>query len=262
MSAIVDTARSVVQSIIAGAKSARQQRRGPSFTTLSLAQSLDGCMAERTGSRSHFSGHDALVMTHSLRSLHDGILVGVETVLTDDPLLTVRLAAGNSPVPIILDNHLRTPPSARLFETQARPWIVTRCCRTCDKAQALKAQGARFLQLYTAANDSAIPTLLARLKEVGIHSIMVEGGARVSESFMRSDCVDFMVLTIAPLIAGNAQSVHYRWAGAGHTLDLASLRQARLGRDLILFGPAQSIKRSDTPASLQRPEGSTTHAHG
>ena len=83
------------------------------FITLSYAQSWDGSITTRSGETLCFSGPEATRLTHQLRSLHDGIWVGIGTVLSDDPQLTVREWEGDNPQPIVLDSQLRTPASAK-----------------------------------------------------------------------------------------------------------------------------------------------------
>ncbi|MEZ4684476.1 MAG: GTP cyclohydrolase II, partial [Caldilineaceae bacterium] len=101
------------------------QRCGLPFVTLSYAQSIDGSIAAADGRPLRISGDRAMQMTHMLRAAHDAILVGVGTVLADDPRLTVRLAPGNDPQPIILDSSLRTPLTARCLQNARAPWLIT-----------------------------------------------------------------------------------------------------------------------------------------
>lgn len=93
------------------------------FVTLSYAQSLDGSIALGDGRPLALSSPPSLFRTHALRARHDGLLVGVGTILTDDPRLTVRHAAGPNPRPVILDTQLRTPLPARVFANPSRPWF-------------------------------------------------------------------------------------------------------------------------------------------
>src|SRR5690606_10285843 len=99
---------------------------GRPFVTLSYAQSLDGSIAIRSGEPLVLSGPESLCFTHHLRSIHDGILVGIGTVLSDDPQLTVRHCEGESPQPIVLDSQLRIPSTARLCcLPDKRCWVLT-----------------------------------------------------------------------------------------------------------------------------------------
>ena len=94
---------------------ARARRRDRPFVTLAYAQSLDGSITTARGERYGLSGPDALRLTHALRARHDAILIGIGTVLADDPELGVRLANGPSPQPVIVDSRLRTPSDAKVL---------------------------------------------------------------------------------------------------------------------------------------------------
>jgi GTP cyclohydrolase II len=99
---------------------------GRSFVTLAYAQSLDGSITTERGQRYRLSGPEAMRFTHALRAAHDAILVGVGTVLADDPELRVRLVEGPDPQPVVVDSRLRTPATARLLTRPGRPlWIAT-----------------------------------------------------------------------------------------------------------------------------------------
>ena len=99
---------------------------GRPHVTLSYAQSWDGSITTIPGESLALSSETGMQMTHQLRSLHDGILVGIGTVLADDPRLTVREWTGNDPQPIVLDSQLRIPSSSRLCQTEnQRCWVLT-----------------------------------------------------------------------------------------------------------------------------------------
>src|SRR5512143_1701471 len=95
--------------------------KGRPLVSLCYAQSLDGCIAAERGRPTQLSGPETKQITHRLRALHDGILVGIGTVLADDPHLTVRHARGENPQPVVLDSRLRTPVEARLIAGHPRP---------------------------------------------------------------------------------------------------------------------------------------------
>ncbi|MCX8062267.1 MAG: RibD family protein, partial [Anaerolineales bacterium] len=114
--------------------------------TLSYAKSLDGSLTLERGRSLRLSSPPAMRLTHQLRALHDAILVGVGTVLSDDPRLTVRLVHGRQPQPVILDSHLRLPLDAAVFENPERVvWIATLEDSQHLRWQALQARGAVLL---------------------------------------------------------------------------------------------------------------------
>jgi riboflavin biosynthesis pyrimidine reductase len=104
----------------------RPPPQGRPFVTLAYAQSIDGSIARERGERYTLSGPDSLRLTHMLRSCHDAILVGVGTVLADDPALSVRMVEGRDPQPVVVDSQLRPPLASRLLTRAGRrPWIAT-----------------------------------------------------------------------------------------------------------------------------------------
>lgn len=188
----------------AAARAAAEERPA---VTLSYAQSLDGCIALHRDAPYPISGPESLRFTHALRARHDGILVGVGTVLADDPQLTVRLVDGAHPRPIILDSTLRFPLDARLLHDSPKPWIFTGEEAPEQRVHALHEQGA---QVFRVAGDSlgrlSLRAVLQRVAKLGVEQVMVEGGGEVIASFVESDLVDAYIITVAPLMVGGVRS--------------------------------------------------------
>lgn len=184
-------------------------RLGRPFVTLSYAQSLDGSIAARSGRPLALSGPESMTLTHSQRACHDAILVGIGTVLADNPRLTVRLVAGRDPQTVIMDSRLRFPPYAELLRHGRSPWIATAQEADSQRLEALETAGARVFRLPSADGWVDLVSLLKLLSDLGIHSLMVEGGARVITSFLVSRLVDQMVLTIAPWLVGGLRVVDH-----------------------------------------------------
>jgi GTP cyclohydrolase II len=123
------------------------RRTGRPFLTLSYAQSLDGSIADRPGRPLALSGSQSMALTHGLRAAHEAILVGIGTVLADNPRLNVRLVAGKDPQPVVVDSRLRFPPYANLLKNGRTPWIAT--CEDADweRQESLEGAGAKVLRL-------------------------------------------------------------------------------------------------------------------
>jgi len=115
--------------------------------TLSYAQSLDGSIAARSREPLTLSGVESMRMTHQLRAAHDAILVGIGTVLADNPRLTVRLVPGKSPQPVVLDSHLCLPLNANLLNLPPSPWIAALEGADLQRRVALEARGGRVFHL-------------------------------------------------------------------------------------------------------------------
>lgn len=219
--------------------------------TLAFAQSLDGCITACKGSSTPISGDQSFLMTHQLRAMHDAILVGINTVLIDDPQLTVRYADGTNPIPVVLDSQLRTPPTAKLLHQEERQAIIVtlQSASKAREAELVKA-GARVIRMPKAAAGGIQLTDLFRwLREQGVKSLMVEGGANVICSILNDRLVDQLVLTIAPRFFGRngvraAGTLNCAQAMAG----LSNVEVEQLGDDVLIRG---DLACDDTPPADQ-----------
>ncbi len=225
-----------IQSLLTASPEHRR-RTGRPLVTLSYAQSLDGSIAERPGWPLSLSGDQSMVLTHRLRACHEAILVGIGTVLADNPRLNVRLVEGSSPQPVIVDSRLRFPGYANLARNGRTPWIVTNEDADPERQEALEAIGARVIRLPASNGLVDLTSLLRRLADMGVNSLMVEGGAQIIASFLTSRLVDQVILTIAPLLVGGLRVVdHLGYANLRPLPRLTNLIYQRLGEDLVLMG--------------------------
>lgn len=210
---------------------------GRPFVLLSYAQSLDGSIAARDRKPVRLSGEDSLALTHRLRALCDGILVGIGTVLADDPQLTVRLVEGASPRPVVLDTRLRTPAEARLLQNPTRaPWLAGAADNPAERVGAAARAGAEVLPCdLDGGGRIHLPRLMALLHARGVRSLMVEGGARVITSFLETRLVDLFVVTVAPLFLGGLPVLDGHPVGERPAVRLRHIRTQRLGDDLVLW---------------------------
>jgi GTP cyclohydrolase II len=215
-------------------------RTGRPLVTLSYAQSLDGSLTAQPGEPFAISSPESLAWTHTLRASHDAILVGIGTVLADDPSLTVRFAEGSNPQPVIVDSQLRLPLTAKLIARSAPLWVATTDGADPILRQQLEAHGARVLTLPAAGNWVDLAALLDQLGAEGIRSLMVEGGAEILTSFWQGGLAQQAVITIAPILLGGLHAVRaplYSANGAG--LHFPRLRRPQsfvAGEDIILWG--------------------------
>ncbi len=224
-------------SLYLSAAATHRQRAGRPWVTLSYAQSLDGSIAARPGRPLSLSGPQSLALTHSLRALHDAILVGIGTVLADNPRLDVRLVAGKNPQPVILDSRLRFPPYANLLRNGRSPWIAASEGADSERQRALEAEGAKVFRLPTNNGWLDLNSLLKYLNMKGINSLMVEGGAQIITSFLTSRLVDQIVLTIAPMLVGGLRVVDNLGQSPFRRFPcLRNVSYQRLGEDLVLRG--------------------------
>ena len=242
-----------------------RQKYGRPLVTLSYAQSLDGSITLRRGQPLSLSGEESLIFTHHLRAAHQAILVGIGTILADNPRLNVRLVEGQSPQPVVLDSQLRFPENARLLDSPLPPWIATtrRACQ--QKPTSLEASGVQLLELPEDEHHRIqLPALLERLAVLKINSLMVEGGARVITSFLSERLVDLIVLTIVPRFLGGLHAPE-AWSEVptGLITSVAPLTSAleaifprlrtwqaeRAGGDLLIWGIPEWEVSPDKPTS-------------
>jgi 3,4-dihydroxy 2-butanone 4-phosphate synthase/GTP cyclohydrolase II len=218
------------------AKAFRIQNNRP-FITISYAQSVDGSIASKTREQIHLSGPQSSMLTHQIRASCDAILIGIGTLLADDPCLTVRLVEGNSPQPIILDTRLRTPADAKLVKrTDRSPWIINGKENRNKHSLALKTAGAMPLPCAT-GEDGKIDlfALMRILAEMEVNSLMVEGGARVITSFINSKLVDHFIITMSPRLVGGLPVIDSNEIKSESYLRLAQVNYQHLGDDLIIW---------------------------
>jgi GTP cyclohydrolase II len=188
---------------------ARTARNGRPFVTLAYAQSVDGSIAMEPGRPCALSGPEAMRLTHALRAAHDGILIGIGTLLADDPRLTVRLVPGKSPQPVVVDSLLRTPLQARLFNgvPPRAAWIAATDAADETRRVGLEARGARVLRVPAWANGWV--DLPARL-------------------------VDYAVVTVTPRFLGGMPALSANERGGLPSLETWAAH--RVGDDLVLSG--------------------------
>lgn len=201
--------------------------------TLCYAQSWDGSITTDPGETMALSSDAGMRMTHQLRSLHDGILVGIGTVLADDPRLTVREWTGSDPQPIVLDSQLRMPSASRLCQNSGhRCWVLTTPEAATERNDC---------ELIVVPGDEAghveLSSALESLHDRGIRNLMVEGGAAVITAFLRARLADAIVLTVAPVLIGGYNAIgRLDGPDSAPFPHIAPLYSQQLGNELIVWG--------------------------
>jgi diaminohydroxyphosphoribosylaminopyrimidine deaminase/5-amino-6-(5-phosphoribosylamino)uracil reductase len=171
---------------------------GRPFVVAQLGQSLDGRIATVSGSSHYISGAAALEHLHRLRALVDAVVVGVGTAVADDPQLTVRRCAGESPVRVVVDPSGRLPATLRCLSDGGPPVLVVR------RAGAGMAACERVVPVAPAADGSLDPNaIVAALAARGLGRLLIEGGARTVSGFVAAGAVDRLHVTVASLIIGS-----------------------------------------------------------
>jgi riboflavin-specific deaminase-like protein len=214
--------------------------------TVHYAQTLDGRIATSSGSSQWISGDESLRFAHQLRAEHQAVLIGVGTLIADNPRLTVRLAPGESPLRVVADSTLRLPLDCNvLTDGAARTLIATTARAPRKRRDRVRGLGAEVLVVRRDERGRVdLHDLLHRLSSMGISSTLIEGGGDVITSALRSRLVDRMIVCIAPKLVGAG-------VAAVHELDILRMADALtfcdssfapLGDDMIFRG---SLRWSD-----------------
>ncbi len=223
--------------------------------TLKYAMSLDGHIATRNGHSRWITGPEARRYAHQLRDRHDAVLVGVGTVLADDPELTTRLApeeAGDGgphhPLRVVLDTSARTPPTARVLapDLPGRTLIVTTEAAPAERITALRRAGAELVFVPPHCGRIDLLAALGILAGRGINRVLVEGGSRVLGAFFDEGLADRVVAFIAPVLIGGANAP-VPLAGKGvetmeRAVRLQDTQVRQIGTDVVIEGTLRPLE--------------------
>jgi 3,4-dihydroxy 2-butanone 4-phosphate synthase/GTP cyclohydrolase II len=208
------------------------------YVILKFAQTLDGRIATSTGDSRWISGEDERRVSHALRAACDAVLVGIGTVVADDPQLTVRMVEGVSPARVVLDPSLRVPMTSKVLDGGARTFIVGGPQAPPSRRREL--EGAGCVVIESPVDDSGIDlaATLSALRRRGIRSLLVEGGATVLTSFLHAGLVDRLIVSLSPKVMGRGLDAI---GGLGvstvdQSIRLASPKVNVVGEDVIVSG--------------------------
>jgi len=226
----------------------KHRRTGLPFTTVKWAMSVDGKITTRPGTRARLTGEVAQRFTHELRNVHDAILVGINTILSDDPQLTCRMPGGRDPLRVILDSRLRIPLDASVLNLSslARTLVVTSTAAPAERISAVRAKRAHVIVFD--GPRPPMPWIFKQLAVQGVLSVLVEGGATVHAAVLEAGLADRLVAVIAPLILGGEHTPS-PVAGSGvETIQdgvvLLGRTVRQLGEDLVVEGTLRYPVRS------------------
>ena len=221
---------------------------GLPFITAKFAMSLDGKIATGTGDSRWISGEESREYVHQLRRATDAIMVGVNTILADNPRLTARdglehVGEGKNPVRVIADSRGRTPPTAQVFKQPGKTIIATTSLAPPARIQKLREAGAEVLELPASSPDERLVDLGELLKELDrreITSVLVEGGGTLLGSLLEGGMVDKVIAFIAPVIIGGAEA-RLAVGGKGaeriaQAIKLNNVNIERIGDDVMICG--------------------------
>lgn len=221
-------------------KHSKFSRTGLPFVTVKYAQTLDGRIATATGDSKWISSPAARRFAHQLRVEHDAIMVGIGTVLADDPELTVRLVKGSDPLRIVIDRTLRIPLTSRVLANGAASHTLIVAGNAASKARerAIEELGGQVLRVAELADPKGLdlPRLIEALGRRGIQSVLVEGGKGIITSLLAARAVDRLVAVIAPMIIGKGVDAvgDLGITRLAEAITFSSVTTRRLGPDIVV----------------------------
>lgn len=219
---------------------------GTPYVVMKYAMTLDGKIAAYTGLSKWVTGEEARAHVQKLRHDLTGIMVGIGTVLEDDPLLTCRLPDSKDPVRIVCDTHLRIPLESRIVQTAREvPTILATCSEDPERIARLEEKGCRILQVsHSGVMHLNLRDLMCRLGRENIDSILLEGGGRLNWSALQSGIVNRVMAYISPKLFGGASAMT-PVAGQGipdpaQAFMLENASVTRFGVDFLIEGELQT----------------------
>ena len=232
----------------------KHRRTGMPFVTLKWAMSLDGKLGVDRRSATEITGEAARRYALSLRNTHDAVLVGVQTVLADDPLLTSRLSGGRNPLRVVLDSRLRTPADARVVAggaagaaadaAEAPTLIATTAAAPPARVEAMRRAGVEVVVLDQTPQGVNLRALMVELGRRGVLSLLIEGGGTVNASALAAGVVDKVIALVAPRLIGGAMAPTPvdgpGLAGVSGVVRLSEVRTRRLGADMLIEGKVEA----------------------
>lgn len=212
------------------------------FVIMKAAMSLDGKIATATGESKWISGESARSQVQELRNIVSGIMVGVNTVIQDNPRLTCRLENSKNPIRIIVDSKLRIPSESNVVVTANEVRTIIATTKKADKKikSELINRGIEIIEVETKNERVDLKELFSKLGQIGIDSVLIEGGGELNYSALEAGVVDKVQIYIAPkIIGGNFAKGPVAGNGISALVDafkINSLTTKAIGEDILIEG--------------------------
>ena len=210
------------------------------FVMLKSAMTLDGKIATVTGESKWITSEAARHEVHQLRNAFSGIMVGVETIIQDDPQLTCRIMNGRNPIIIVVDSRLRIPMTSKILTGESKVIVATTKQAEESKISQLQELGISVLILKSHNGRVDLKQLMRQLGQLGIDSILLEGGASLNDSALKAGIVDKVQFYIAPkIIGGEKAKTPVGGEGIKHLEDAIQIKDLKMqvvGNDIVLEG--------------------------
>ncbi|MDP7244034.1 MAG: bifunctional diaminohydroxyphosphoribosylaminopyrimidine deaminase/5-amino-6-(5-phosphoribosylamino)uracil reductase RibD [Flavobacteriales bacterium] len=208
------------------------------FVILKLAMSLDGKIATSTGDSKYITSMAARKYVHQIRNDVDAVMVGINTITRDNPILDSRLVKGKNPVKIIVDSKLKISERSKVFKDPSKVIIATTKRAKKKKADKLQQKGVRILMLNPKKELVDLKELLKELGKSEIASVMIEGGAELSGNAIKESVVDKLLIFTAPKIIGNGLGPikNLGIKKVNKAVKLKDISTKKIGKDILVEG--------------------------
>ncbi len=208
------------------------------FVILKVAMSIDGNIATSTGDSKYITSKEARKYVHQIRNDVDAVMVGINTIIRDNPILDSRLIKGKNPIKIIVDSSLKMPEKAKVLDDPSKVILATTNSAPKSKIEKFQQKGVRIIIVKAKKGMVDLDELMKELAKSEIGSIMIEGGAQLSGNALMDKIVDKMLVFTAPKIIGNGLPPikNLGIKKVNKALELKNISTSRIGRDFLVEG--------------------------
>ena len=210
------------------------------YVTLKAGMTLDGKIATSSGQSKYITGTEARTMVHALRAEKGMVMVGINTVLKDDPLLDARMTSSNQhPAILLMDTSLRIPPNAKILKRPDKVIIACAQKAPAKKRKKLEKMGAKVLSVALKGKEVDLRKALKAVADLGYVDILLEGGSQLNASMIKENLVDKVMLFTSPkILGGDALSVVGKLGikELGNTVTLKDMKVSKVGKDILIEG--------------------------
>lgn len=209
-------------------------QKGIPFVTAKIAQTWDGGIATLSGDSQWITSIESRKEVHKLRAKHDAVLVGIGTVLADDPSLTVRHVKGRNPIRIIFDTHNHLPRKSLIAQSVKNIRTIV----VCRKKPSQPIRNIEYWEIPASSGKISIPLFLKRAGKENITSILVEGGAQIFSSFLKAKLIDKLIVFLGNKILGKGQHAFdgKRSVRISQSIQLDRITSKQLRNDVMMIG--------------------------
>ncbi len=209
------------------------------FVVVKAAMSLDGQIATRTGDSKYITGRDARKFVHELRAEYDAVMIGINTVVKDNPQLTVRLVKGRNPIKIVVDSNLKISINAKIVKNEPTKLILATSSKAPkSKIKQLKQKGVHVLVINARKRKIDLRELVRELGKRDVCSILIEGGAELNAEAIKSGIVDKVLFFISPRFIGKGLAAlgDLGITKVDKSIKIKRLDYKKIGKDILIEG--------------------------